>query len=949
MEAQQRSSPRSPAARTAPPLGPPSVSSRRSDRPAAARQPERGQAGGSAGERPTLYLLDGTYYVFRAYHAIRELRNRKGFPTNGLFAFTAMLLNVIRDLRPSHLAVVFDPKGGSFRDGLYAEYKANRAAPPEDLVPQIPLFRQIVEALRIPVLEVEGYEADDVIATLVKKAEQAGVPVVILSADKDLYQLLDERTVMLDAMRNRTITLAEVHARYQVGPERVADVQALVGDSSDNVPGVPGIGEKTAGKLIAQFGGLEQLFANLERVSGLKRRQALAAHREQALLARELVRLRTDAPVELDLERLRLQPPDFARFEALCAELDFTSFPDKLRELFAEAAAEEAASRSAATAGAYTTVLEEQTLRRCLREIRAHGRLSFDLETTSTDPLRAEIVGFALAWRAGHGVYVPVAHRGLGAPRQLGRAAVLAALRPLLEDPALPKIGHHTKYEITILRRHGIEMRGIACDTMLAAYLLDPNRRRYKLDVLAWEYLGYRTIRYAEVAGRGKHQRRFDEVEVEAATRYAAEDADITLRLAEVLLPELERTGLARVHAEIELPLAGVLARMEQTGIRVDVEILGELAREFRQRLAALEERIYAAAGERFLINSPRQLAHILFGKLGLKAGRRGKTGPSTDQRVLESLREAHPLPGLILEHRQLQKLVSTYIEALPKLVRPETGRVHTDFHQAVAATGRLSSSDPNLQNIPVRTEEGRRIRQAFVPEPGWVLLGADYSQIELRLLAHMSGDPVLIEAFQRGEDIHARTAAELFGVPLAEVSREQRHAAKAINFGLIYGMGAARLGRELGLERRAAEEYIARYFERLPRVRPFLEGLRQRAREVGYAETLFGRRRPIPELQSERETDRALGERLAVNTPIQGSAADLIKVAMVRIDRRLQAGESSARMLLQVHDELLFEVPPAELEAARELVRHEMENALALAVPLRVEIASGPDWASLK
>ncbi|RME74809.1 MAG: DNA polymerase I [Planctomycetota bacterium] len=900
-------------------------------------------------ETPTLYILDGSYYIFRAYHALRSLSNSKGLPTNALYAFTAMLLKTIRTYRPTYLAVAFDPSGPSFRHESYAEYKANRAEMPDDLRAQMPWFRKIVQALRIPVLEVEGYEADDVIATVVKRAEREGVRVVILSGDKDLYQVLDENTIMIDTMRDKVVTVEEVRRRFLVPPEKVADVQALAGDASDNVPGVPGIGEKTAGKLIAQFGDLENLLAHIDEVPGKKRRENLARHAEQVRLARTLTALRTDVPIELDLERLRLRPPDFAAFDALCAELEFHRFPREVRELFEDAAAEDAERVQRESGVQYETVLTLEHLETILDEIRRAGRLSFDLETTSIRALEARIVGFALAWAHGRAVYVPVAHRGLTAPKQLDGSLVLERLRPLLEDPELPLVGQNVKYEITIMRRYGVELAGLACDTMLAAYLIDPNRRRYSLDALALELLHHRMISYSDVAGRGKKQKRFDEVDVEAATRYAAEDADITLQLADVLLPQLDETGQRRIHDEIELPLAGVLARMEATGIRLDTAQLERLRAEFSERLAALERRIHEVAGERFNVGSPRQLAPILFERLGLPVLKRGKTGPSTDQSVLERLAEQHPLPRLILEHRQLQKLMSTYVDALPRLVNPRTGRVHTDYNQAVAATGRLSSSNPNLQNIPVRTAEGRRIRAAFVPEPGWRMLGADYSQIELRLLAHMSGDPVLIDAFRSGQDIHARTAAELFEVPLEQVSREQRSAAKAINFGLIYGMGPRRLARELGIEQKQAAAYIERYFERIPQVQPFLEQLKQRARERGYAETLFGRRRPIPQLASGRPADVALGERLAVNTPIQGTAADIIKVAMIRIDRRLEAGDSPARMLLQVHDELIFEFPPEARERTETLVREEMEGVLELEVPLVVDVAIGESWADLK
>ena len=823
-------------------------------------------------ELPTLYVLDGSYYVFRAFHAIQHLSNSQGMPTNGLFAFTNMLLNVIRDERPRYLAVAFDPKGETFRNEIYSEYKANREAPPEELVVQMPYFREIVKALRIPVLEVPGLEADDMIGSLAASPLRAGMEMTILSGDKDLCQLLDESTTMVDSMRGKRMGVAEVRERFGVGPEGVADVLALAGDTSDNIPGVPGIGEKTAGKLIAEFGSIDNLLANIDRVSGAKRKENLRANVEQIRLARRLTEIRTDVELGVDLDDLELCPPDFEAFERLCQVFEFNRFPAMLRGLFPDASRERALAATEELD--YRTVWTLDELDAVLDEARRAGRLAFDLETTSLDPLDAEIVGVALCSAPLQAWYVPVGHRVLSERRQLSLDAVLERLRPVLEDASIELVLQNACYELRVMERYGVQLANVGMDTMLAAYLLDPNRRRYNLDALALEHLDHTTIAFGDVAGTGKDQVTFDLVGIEEATRYAAEDADVTLRLADAFAPGLGEGRLRAVLTDVEIPLARVIARMEQTGVRVDTGFLGELSREFRGRLAGIERAIYEAAGTTFSIQSPVQLREILFEQLKLRVIKRTKSGPSTDQSVLEELRGDHPLPGLILDYRHLAKLASTYVESLPGLVHPRTGRVHTSYHQAVAATGRLSSSNPNLQNIPVRSEDGRRIRQAFVPEDGWLLLGGDYSQIELRILAHMSADPVLVRAFEAGEDIHRRTAAEVFGVEPIEVTSEQRSAAKAINFGLIYGMGANRLADELGITRGQAREYIERYFERLARVKPFFDGLISSARERGYAETVIGRRRPIPELRSSRPADVAQGERLAMNTPIQGSAA---------------------------------------------------------------------------
>lgn len=946
----------------------------------------------------TFYILDGSYYVFRAFYALQALSNSKGMPTNGLYAFTSMLLNVIRDHRPTHLAVTFDPPGDTFRHDLYEPYKANRESPPDELRVQMPHFRRIVKALNIPCLELKGYEADDVIGTIVRSPLREGKRVVILTGDKDLFQLVDEETVLLDSMRGKRVDIEAVYERFQVGPDRVSDVLALSGDTSDNVPGVPGIGEKTAGKLIAEFGSLEGLLDRISEVSGAKRKENLATYADQARLSHQLVKIATDVPLDIDEADLALSAPDYEAFDALCAEFEFGRFPAMVRDVFPRvigsadtdtqsfplpkqevagsvkkerapkknvemsgdlfavnldemvAVAVERSEEKPSVEREYRTVWTKEELAAVIAEMKAAGRFAIDLETTSLNPLDATIVGVSLSCSPGKAFYIPVGHLDmLSNQPQLETAFVLDALRPLLEDEGNFVICQNGGYELRVFAKYGIHLKAFRFDTMLAAWLLEPNRRRHGLDALAVEYLQESTILFTEVCGTGKNQITFDQVPIEQATAYAAEDADITFRLAEHFEPMLQEQNLSGLLLDIEVPLAHVLASMESVGIRIDTNVLKGLSVEFGERLAAIEAEIYEIAGREFLISSPVQLRVILFDELKLPVVKKTKTGPSTDQDVLEKLSEIHPLPRKIVEHRHLAKLRSTYVDSLPLLVHPETGRVHTSFNQAVAATGRLSSSDPNLQNIPIRSEDGRRIRRAFIPREGWVLLAGDYSQIELRMLAHMSSDPVMLDAFQKGEDIHQRTASEVFGVGLEHVSSDQRAAAKAINFGLIYGMGARRLSQELGISNANAQRYIDQYFERISNVKPFLDELVRFAYETGYAETLAGRRRPIPELFSGQKMMQAMGERLAMNTPIQGSAADLIKIAMIRIQRRLRDEGLQAQLLLQVHDELVFEAPYDEVDRVEALARAEMEGVWDLQVPLRVDFERGVNWAELE
>jgi DNA polymerase-1 len=879
-----------------------------------------------------LFLIDGSGYIYRAYFAIRHLSNSKGQATNAVYGFVNMLLKVVREQQPDHLAVIFDSKGPTFRHQLYPEYKANRAAMPDDLVPQVPVIKEVVRAFNMPAIELAGFEADDIIATLAKRFAAEGLEVTVVTGDKDLMQVVTGRISLLDTMKDQRSGLEEVAARFGGTPEQVVEVQALSGDSSDNVPGVPGIGEKTAVELIREFGSVENLLANLDRVKG-KRRENLEAFAGQARLSWQLVKLRDDVPLDLDYDNFALSPPDRERLTALFKELEF----HKLLQEF---------SCEQKTSGAgYRCVLTAAALAELVDALKAVGCFAFDTETTGLDPLRAELVGLSFAVRPGEGWYLPVGHYYLGVPEQLPRVLVLDTLRPLLEDPQLKKIGQNIKFDALVLAHAGIELAGVETDTMLASYLAQPAAKSHGMDALASDLLGYRTISYSEVTGSGKHQVTFDQVDIDKATVYAAEDADITLRLAEKLLPMVAATGQEQLFREVEMPLVEVLTAMERTGVRIDPDFLGGLSRELEGKLAILEQQIHQQAGGPFNIASPKQLGEVLFERLQLARGRKTKTGWSTDSEVLAGLAEEHPVAALILDHRSLAKLKGTYTDALPKLINPDTGRIHTSFNQAVTATGRLSSSEPNLQNIPIRTEEGRRIREGFIPADGCVLLSADYSQVELRILAHLADVPVLKDAFARGEDIHRRTASEVFGIFPEMVSEEQRRQAKTINFGVIYGMSAFGLAKQLAIGRREAQAFIDAYFAHYPGIQAFMDAKIAEAREKQYVTTILGRRCAVPEIHSQNGAIRGYAERNAINYPVQGSAADIIKVAMINISRQLAQQRLVARMVLQVHDELVFEVPEGEIEVVREVVRSGMEGAVELSVPLAVEIGVGKNW----
>ncbi len=888
-----------------------------------------------ADEPMRIFLIDGQSYIYRAFYAVRELSTASGFPTNAIFGFVNMLQRVQDTYEPSHLAIIFDAPGKTFRHERYSEYKANRQSMPDALRQQIPRIKEVVAAYRIPAIELAGYEADDILATLAGRWDRDGAEVVLVSGDKDLMQLVSERVTMLDTMKNKTIGIEEVRAKFGVEPGRVVEVQALMGDSTDNIPGIPGVGPKTAMKLIAEWHDLENVLSHSDAIKG-KLGHRIRDNSELARLSKELATLCREVPLEVELDSLACQEPDIDRLRELFGEFEFRRLLDDL-----DAGWEFSLDDETAKTGRYEVVRTADQLQYVLDQIRAAKTYCLDTETTALNPLDAELVGVALSVREEHAWYVPVGHTAAGAESQLPRQTVLAALRSLFEDASLSLIGQNLKYDILVLAKYGLWPGRLAGDTMLASYLLDP-ATRHNLNDLAWEHLHYGMTSYEEVTDGAKKS--FAEVAVEAAAGYSGEDADITLRLAQRLFPRLDDEDMGELFSEIELPLALVLARMELAGILVDRDFLAGLSAEFSQHRSRLEHEIYELAGEEFNIASPQQLQRILFDKLGLPRGKKTKTGSSTDSSVLEGLAERYPLPAKILSYRGFAKLQSTYVDALPKLIRPDTGRIHTSFNQTVTATGRLSSSNPNLQNIPIRSEEGRRIRAAFVPAPGHLLVSADYSQIELRLLAHLSRDPVLVESFRCGQDVHARTATELFGTET--VSPDQRRQAKTINFGIIYGMGAHRLGRSLGIPFKTAQGYIDQYFARYHGIKGYMDGVLDSARERGYVTTLHGRRRYVPDLRSTNRQVVSAAERVAINTPIQGTAADLIKIAMVAIDRRLHEHGLGTRMLLQVHDELLFEVPEQELQTVTTLVREVMEGVAALEVPLEVEIGQGRSWA---
>jgi DNA polymerase I len=898
--------------------------------------------------QPPLILVDGSSYLFRAFHALPPLTNSHGEPTGATVGVVNMLRKLIADYAPTHIAVVFDAPGKTFRDALYPAYKANRPEMPDDLRCQIQPTLDIIRAMGLPLLIVADVEADDVIGTLARQATAQGHATLVSTGDKDLAQLVDAQVTLVNTMTDTVLDEAGVLARFGVRPDQIVDFLALTGDSVDNIPGVPKCGPKTAAKWLGEFGSLDALMARADEVKG-KIGESLRASLGQLPLSRTLATIRTDVPLELgpdDLVPGEGDPDGLRRmYERLEARRLLASLDD------GEPGANSAPSATSAdgNAGRWETVLDEAALAVWLDRLATAPLFAFDTETTSLDYMRARIVGVSFAVTPGEAAYVPLGHVYPGAPDQLDREQVLERLRPLLEDPARPKVGQNLKYDMSVLANHGITLRGIAFDTMLESYVLNAGVGRHDMDTLAERHLRHKTIHFEDIAGKGAKQLTFDQVPLEQAGPYAAEDADVTLRLHDVMWPKLSaEPALARVLQEIEVPLVGVLSRMERTGVRIDRDMLARQSRELAERMHALEQQAHGIAGRPFNMGSPKQIGQIFFDELELPViSRTPKGAPSTAESVLQELADrGHALPRVILEHRGLAKLKSTYTDKLPELVNPDTGRLHTSYHQAVAATGRLSSSDPNLQNIPVRSDEGRRIRQAFVPAEGWRMLAADYSQIELRIMAHLSGDAGLLAAFAAGEDIHRATAAEVFGADSVDaVTSEQRRSAKAINFGLIYGMSAFGLARQLGIERGAAQAYVDLYFNRYPGVREFMERTREQAREQGYVETLFGRRLYLPEINARNQQVRSGAERTAINAPMQGTAADIIKRAMLAVDAWIVDEAPACRMLMQVHDELVFEVEASAVDAAATRIRALMADAASLHVPLVVDIGIGANW----
>ena len=898
-------------------------------------------------EKKRYFIMDGNAYVYRAYYAIEELSTSTGIPTNAVFGFTRLLLKILLEDKPDYMAVAFDTAGPTFRHEEYEAYKADRPEMPDPLAQQFPIIKEVVEALNIAVLEQPRYEADDIIGTMAKKAEAAGMEVFIVTGDKDALQLVSPNTkvcpysfrgVFEDGF---VFDEQAVKERHGVFPDKITDIMGLIGDTTDNIPGVPGIGKKTAPTLIEQFGSVEGLLENVDQLKSERQKNLLKEYADQALLSKRLATIELNVPIETSLEDHEVTDFDDDKLMDLFRRLEFRSF---IRDLDLAPSQKDIEVK-------YHTILSESDLDDLVDRLKQVSEFAVDTETSGLDPITSDLVGISIAIEPHEAYYIPVLHRYIGAPAQLPLQLVLDKLRPVLSDPRIGKIGQNIKYDLHIFKHHGLELDGISFDTMLASYVLNPSARGHDLSSMAMEYLGHKMIPIVDLIGKGKNQITMVEVDVEQASEYACEDADITLQLRSQLEPGLQNSDLESVLREIELPLIPVLADMEMSGIAVDTDYLKGLSGKLAERLGGLTDKIYEQAGEEFNINSPKQLSTIFFEKLGLPPGKKTKTGYSTNEAELDRLsRAGHELPSSILEYRGIAKLKFTYVDALPAAINPKTGRVHTSFNQAVTETGRLSSSNPNLQNIPIRTEEGREIRRAFVPGGKCdLLLAADYSQIELRMLAHLSGDAMLMEAFQKDEDIHSRTASLIFGLPLDQISTDMRRQAKTINFGIIYGMGAFRLARELDISLADARRFIESYFETYSGVKSYFDKLVNVARENMYVTTISGRRRRIVEINSRNRNAREFAERTAINTPVQGSAADLIKLAMINIGEFFKSGDLESRLLLQVHDELVFEVSETELDIVSENVRSLMENAMPLDVPVKVDIGVGKNWLEAK
>lgn len=907
-------------------------------------------------EKKRFFIIDGNAYIYRSFHAIRDLATTTGIPTNAIFGFVNMILKVLRDEKPDYMAVAFDTPAPTFRHTQYEAYKADRPGMPDDLASQVPRIKEILSATGIPIIEEPGFEADDVISTLAKKAEKMDVEVIIVTSDKDAFQLVSPNVKIKPYGFQRgqdedyTYGEAEVQERFGVPPSKITDLLGLMGDQSDNIPGVPSIGQKTAEKLLAQFSSLEDLLDNLDKVKNERIRNILKQFADQARLSKKLATLDQYVQIDLNVDNYKLDLTekllpakcDEDKLLSIFQQLEFRKF---IKDINLSPKQKEVIEKK------YHIVLTESEFQDLIEKLKNTQEFALDTETNSLDPISADLVGISISLQPYSAYYIPISHNYLGVPVQLPLELVIEGLKPILEDPNIHKIGQNVKYDLQVLRKYGIELKGISFDTMIASYVINP-LSKHDLDVMALELLNYKKIPIEDLIGKGKNQITLDQVEIEKVAEYSCEDADIALRLKNVMQDKLREYGLEAVFNEIELPLISVLADMEMTGIKIDTEWLKNLSDRISKQLESLTARIYELAGEEFNINSPQQLGKILYEKLKLPTGKKTKTGGySTNEAELVKLAQAgYELPAVLLEYRGLSKLKSTYIDALPQTINPKTGRIHTSFNQAVTETGRLSSSNPNLQNIPIRTDLGKEIRRAFIPEKECcLLLSADYSQIELRMLAHLSHDQALIEAFSKNQDIHASTASLIFGVPIDKVSPDMRRQAKTINFGVIYGMGAFRLSNELGITQSEAQKFIDGYFQTYSGVRRYFDSVLDFARQNGYVTTIYGRRRLIPEINSKDHNQRAFAERTAINTPVQGSAADLIKMAMIKISDLFKSENWQSKLLLQVHDELVFEVPEDELDKVKPAIKSLMENALKLDVPIKVDIGIGKNWLETK
>jgi DNA polymerase-1 len=892
----------------------------------------------------TVYLIDGNSYAYRAYYAIRGLTTSKGFPTNAIYGFINMLLKIIREKKPDGIVVSFDSPVPTERHRIFEEYKAHRPETPRELVEQMPYIRKIISAFNIKIFEVPGYEADDLIGTVAKSIASEEVDIFIVTGDKDMLQLVDSGIKIYDPMKDRILDEEYIKERYGVGPERITEFMALTGDAVDNIPGIKGIGEKTAKELLSSFRSLEELLSNTYVINKEKLRRLISENADMVRLSQRLATIDTSVPLRADIEEFRLREPDWPSLLSLFREFEFGSLmkliPVESREI------------------SYETILSRERLKEIVASTKSSalggsgGEFAFNIESSASggdrSPMAGSLAGLALCIEKGHGFYIPVSHSplsssGVGAPSQINKEDILKTISPIFEDGGIAKVGHNLKYNIIILRGEGISLTGRLYDTMIASYLINPNRPNHNLEEIALEYLSKRKKTLIEVLGK---KGSFAELQIEDAAPYASENVSLSLELKEILFSKLKEDSLEKIYFDIEMPLIYVLADMEEAGIKIDKGILNDISKELDRELDGIQKRIYFLAGEEFNINSPKQLSKVLFHNLGFQPTKKTKTGFSTELSVLEELAESHELPREVLNYRSLSKLKTTYVDVLPRLINPRTGRIHTSFNQTATATGRLSSSEPNLQNIPIRGVWGRRIREAFIAEEGNLLLSADYSQIELRILAHLSRDTGLIGAFRNDLDIHARTASELFGIPINKITPDMRRIAKIVNFGVIYGISPFGLSETLSIPRDEAKRYIEQYFDRHPGVKNYIEKTLGEARDKGYVVTLFGRRRAIPEIRSQNSNIRQQGERLAINSPIQGTAADIIKIAMINIWRKFKEERLKARMILQVHDELLFELSAEELTAVKDIVKKEMEGVIELSVPLRVDISHGKNWA---